>query len=154
MGSPGRKLTTEEKEILQNMIDSVYAEFVNAVVEGRDMSKNKVKKLADGRIYTGRKAKELGLVDKLGTFYDAVDEATKLAGIKGEAKLFYYNQPSTLERLLGSVNKLITYTLFDKNLNQGFNLKGIKSNKKDLELFYHQLLREKNNNIENLKLEY
>ncbi|MBI3353442.1 MAG: signal peptide peptidase SppA [Nitrospirae bacterium] len=84
IGSPFRGLTKEEKELLQGIIDDVYAQFVSAVVEGRKMKPETVKGLADGRIYTGRQAKELGLVDELGTLQDAINITARLAGIKGE----------------------------------------------------------------------
>lgn len=84
IGSPFRGLTKEEKELLQGIIDDVYDQFVSAVVEGRKMKPETVKGLADGRIYTGRQAKELGLVDELGTLQDAINITARLAGIKGE----------------------------------------------------------------------
>ncbi len=84
IGSPFRSLTKDEKDILQAIIDDVYAQFISAVVEGRKMKPEAVKELADGRIFTGRQAKELKLVDELGTMQDAINITAKLAGIKGE----------------------------------------------------------------------
>lgn len=84
MGSPAREMTGEEKAILQSMIDDDYEHFVKAVAEGRNMDLEKVKELATGRVFNGTQAKEAGLVDELGNFYDAVDLAAKLAGIRGE----------------------------------------------------------------------
>ena len=81
IGSPYRDMTPEERQLLQDMIDDSYDQFVTAVAEGRKMSKEDVKKLADGRIYTGRQASQNGLVDKLGNYQDALDEAGILAGI-------------------------------------------------------------------------
>jgi len=150
MGSPSRDLTEEEKEILQNMIDRIYEEFVDVVVEGRGMSKEKVKEIANGRIYTGKKAKELGLVDKLGTFYDARDKTAKLAGIEGEPNLIYYNQSSPLKRLLSSVTQLITYTIFEENVKS--NLK-LNSNTKQ-ELYKKLLIEQQNNYLQDLQLQY
>jgi protease-4 len=68
-------------------MDTIYEGFVKRVSEGRKMSPDKVRELAKGRVWTGVQARQLGLVDRLGGFYDAVDEARKLAGIKGEPKL-------------------------------------------------------------------
>jgi protease-4 len=75
IGSPLRNMTAEERQILQEMIDDIYIQFVRAVAEGRQMNESEVLELADGRILTGRQAKELGLVDELGNFQDAVDLA-------------------------------------------------------------------------------
>ena len=65
----------------------VYDQFVRDVAQARDMDETKVKKLADGRIYTGEQALAAGLIDQLGNFYDAVDEAAKRGGIEGRPKL-------------------------------------------------------------------
>ena len=79
-----------------------YENFVTEVSEGRDMNKSEVKTLADGRIYTGTKAKELGLVDGFGNLYDAIDKAAELGGIQGEPKVVYMNKASLSSLLLGS----------------------------------------------------
>ncbi len=100
IGNPDRKMTEEEKEILQSMVEDVYENFVQVVKKERNMTLEKVKELADGRIYTGEQAKELGLIDELGTFYDAIDELSNLANIDGDPNLVYYNQSSTLDRIL------------------------------------------------------
>ena len=63
--SPDRALTDEEKNLLQSLIDSSYEQFVKAVAEGRKISEEKVREFADGRVFTGAQAKELGLVDGL-----------------------------------------------------------------------------------------
>lgn len=102
MGSPTRDLTSEEKKILQGVIDDTYEQFVEIVSEGRKIPVEKVKELADGRIFTGRQAVKAGLVDKLGDFYDAVDIAAKEAGIKGKPVLKYYTAPSPWSILFGS----------------------------------------------------
>ena len=65
------------------------------------MSVSEVKSLADGRIYTGREAKELGLVDELGNFYDAIDMAADLAGIE-DPTIVYMNKPTLSSLLFGS----------------------------------------------------
>lgn len=150
IGSSNREMTTEEKEMLQNMVDSVYQQFVDAVVEGRDMSEEEVMELSDGRIYNGAKAKELGLVDNLGTFYDAVDRTADLANIKGEPNLVHYNQASPIEKLLGSVNDLITNVLFNKTLEGE-----VPNNSKKSQLMYQELIQQRErSNLENLELQY
>ena len=102
MGGSWRGLSDEEKEYADSVIMEVYETFVTDVAEGRNMSVSEVKDLADGRIYTGKKAKELGLVDELGNFYDAIDIATELAGIEGEPTVVYMNKPSLSSLLFGS----------------------------------------------------
>lgn len=71
--SANREMTKEEREILQSMIDEMYDDFVQVIVDGRDMSESKVREVGDGRVYTGRQAKEVGLVDEVGTFEDTLD---------------------------------------------------------------------------------
>ncbi|MBC7341884.1 MAG: signal peptide peptidase SppA [Clostridia bacterium] len=99
MGSAARPLTPAERDILKAMVNDIYQQFVQVVAQGRKMSEDKVRSLADGRVFTGRQAKELGLVDALGNFYDALNYASKLAGISGEPRLIYYRRPSPLSWL-------------------------------------------------------
>lgn len=80
--SSDRPMTDSEKILLQNMVTEIYNEFINVVVVGRKMEEAHVRNLADGRIYTGSQAKNLGLVDDLGNYYDALAEAGRLADIK------------------------------------------------------------------------
>ena len=77
-----RPMTPEEKVILQNIVDEIYDQFVYTVSAGRRMETSKVRAIADGRIYTGRQAKNIGLVDELGDYYDALAAAGTLAKIK------------------------------------------------------------------------
>ncbi len=74
IASPYRAMTDDERKILQGLIDDSYDQFVNAVATGRKMKVDDVKKIADGRIYSGRQAKKNGLVDELGSYQDALDE--------------------------------------------------------------------------------
>lgn len=82
-----RGRTKEEREILQAVLDDVHEQFINAVAEGRKMVPDDVRKIADGRVFTGKQAKALGLVDELGNLEDAIKSASKLAGIKGEPEV-------------------------------------------------------------------
>lgn len=84
IASAFRGIGKEEREILQGVMDDVHDQFINAVAEGRKMLPADVKKLADGRVFTGKQAKDAGLVDDLGNLEDAIKEAAKLSGIKGE----------------------------------------------------------------------
>jgi protease-4 len=82
IGSPARPITPEEKRLLQASIDDAYAQFVEAVVAGRGLPRDKVLKFADGRIFTGREALHVGLVDDLGDSRDALDALIKLANLE------------------------------------------------------------------------
>jgi protease-4 len=87
IGSPVREMKSEERELLQGVIDNVHLQFVVAVAEGRGMHRDNVVKIADGRIFSGEQAKSLGLVDALGNLEDAVAEAGKMAKIEGEPRV-------------------------------------------------------------------
>ena len=87
--SPFRPLQETDREEIQSISDDVYGQFVRAVAEGRRLPETKVRDIAEGRIYTGRKAKELKLVDELGGLDEAVQAAWSLAGQSGEAKVQY-----------------------------------------------------------------
>ena len=89
IGNISRKLSEEEKKLLKDVVFDVYEQFVDAVARGRNISKDKVYELAQGQIFTGRKAKELGLVDELGNLDTAIERAKKLAGIRGKPKIVY-----------------------------------------------------------------
>jgi protease-4 len=82
IGSPARAMTPEERTILQDLIDDAYGQFVQAVADGRHMTVEQVKPLADGRIFSGNQAVHNGLVDKLGDSHDALMLAASLVGIK------------------------------------------------------------------------
>jgi protease-4 len=87
IGSPVRELTEDEKKILQDVSDDIHGQFIEAVAKGRNLKIEAVKELSDGRIFSGRQAKESGLVDELGTLDDAVSYTAKLSGIKGKPKI-------------------------------------------------------------------
>ena len=104
-GSPVRKMTPEEERILKDFVDRLHQQFVAAIAEGRQMDLATVQKLADGRIYTGADAKEIGLVDRIGNMEDAIDWAGELAGIEGDI-IPVYPPPKKL-----SVMRLLTESL-------------------------------------------
>jgi protease IV len=89
VGSPYREMTPEEKTYLRGVLDDVHEQFIQAVADGRGLTVDQVKPIADGRIFTGRQAKELKLVDSLGGLEDAVAEAGQMGGIKGQPKMEY-----------------------------------------------------------------
>lgn len=102
IGSPTRQMTASDRQILQGMIDDVYDQFVHQVADSRHLPLAAVKEFADGRIFSGRQALKLGLVDELGNFQDAVSAAGKLAGIEGEPHLVYppRKKPNLLQYLV------------------------------------------------------
>ncbi len=89
IGSPFQPLSAEGREILQSLVDSVHGQFVSAVAQGRGMDEKLVRKLADGRVYSGAQAKAIGLVDQFGTLEDAIDLAAKRAGMEAEPALYF-----------------------------------------------------------------
>ena len=93
---------------MQGMVDEYYEQFVDVVAEGRGLSKEEVRNLATGQIYTGTEAKELGLVDALGDLDTAINLALELAGI--ETAIVEYYQPSrlTIWSLLGLADAIKT----------------------------------------------
>jgi len=106
MYSGFREMTPEEEEIMQGMIDEYYEQFIDVVAEGRGLSRDEVRDLATGQIYTGTEAKELGLVDALGGLDTATELAMELAGIE-VARVEYYQPPRiTLLSLLGFANAI------------------------------------------------
>ncbi len=104
MGSPDRKLTENEKEIIHELIFDLQRQFVEAIATGRSLPLEKVRQMADGRIFSGAQAKELGLVDMLGNFQDAVQLTKELAGIQGDVVLVQPEKGSMalLEKLMDS----------------------------------------------------
>lgn len=97
-----RQLTSEEEQILQQLIDTSYDQFVKTVAEGRDLDVETVKTFADGRIFTGEQALQLGVVDRLGTEEDARRWAAELAGLDPN-KVEYF----TIEEPKPFINRLI-----------------------------------------------
>lgn len=116
--SPDRPMTTEERTIIQAMVDELYGQFVTVVAEGRKLEPARVRQLADGRIYTGSQAKELGLVDELGTLYDAIDGAAALAGIPGKPILVEYGKSTPWSLLFGSGSSINLEQLFFRQVRQ------------------------------------
>ena len=86
-GSPHRELTDRERKYLQAVIDDAYEQFVQAIVSGRGLAEDRVRRLADGRIFTGNQALTAGLVDIMGSEADAVDIAAEMVDIEGEPTL-------------------------------------------------------------------
>ena len=97
--SPTREMTADERKILQTMVDNMYNEFVRVIADGRGMSEKEVRKLADGRIYDGRQAKQLQLVDEIGRLDDVVASMKKDLNVK-DAQVIRYKDETNLNALL------------------------------------------------------
>ena len=112
-GSPFREFTAADRTYWQELADRIHRQFIQAVAEGRDLSIDQVEKFADGRVMTGEQAVELGLVDELGGFQDAVDLAKELAEIRGEPRLVFPPDERTrfLEDLLGGVAQKVAQSV-------------------------------------------
>jgi protease IV len=105
-GSPFRAMTEQEKEYINQVVMSIYDQFIKDVALSRKMDAEKVRALAEGRVYTGTQAKDAGLVDAIGNFYDTVDMLGAELKIKGKPSLVYVEKPFSLPRwLLGAVSK-------------------------------------------------
>jgi len=114
IGSPTRAMTREEKAYLQSFIDGIHDQFIRAVSEGRHLPVKKVRKYADGRIFSGEDALKIGLIDKIGSFEDALDYASFLSGIKNKdydveyppkKKLFFLKE--FLEESVSKISEVI-----------------------------------------------
>jgi len=102
IGSPLRKMSEGDRRILQSVMDDVHRQFIQAVAEGRSLDEAEVQPLADGRIFTGRQAREMKLVDELGDLEDAIRLAADLAGIEGEPKVVEPRKRFSIRELLES----------------------------------------------------
>lgn len=118
LGSPVKTLTENERLMLQNFADNIHNRFIKDVAFGRNIDIAVMKKLADGRIYTGEEAQKLKLIDRLGNFEDAIEWAGRLGGIKGKINTVYppdeklsimeFLTMTTLNQITIELKKLIT----------------------------------------------
>ena len=125
IGSPNRPLTAEERKLIQGIVDQTYGTFVQAVAEGRKMPLGDVKKIADGRVFTGTQALKLKLVDEIGGLHETVAAAARAGGIVGIPKVVEYRKRGWLAAILGAesagtgVEKALFEALFERLLRQG-----------------------------------
>jgi protease IV len=96
-----RPMTPEEVEYWKSMINEIYEGFVQVVADGRGLNPSAVREFADGRVFSGRQALELGLVDELGYQEDAIRVAAELGDISGQPRVISYQKFSPLASLLG-----------------------------------------------------
>lgn len=100
-GNPTSPFTEEDRKLWQAVIDETYDSFITLVADSRGLPKEEVRKLADGRVYTGRQAYALKLVDQLGYLEDAIAKAASLGGITGEPRVIEYRRQTPFASLLG-----------------------------------------------------
>ena len=120
VGSPLRKMSDEERGLLQTVMDDVHKQFIEAVAEGRSLEVPEVQALADGRIFTGRQAKAAKLVDELGNLDDAIQLAADVVGIEGEPKVIEQRRRFSIRELLESK---LSSVLPKFDFHSGVNLK-------------------------------
>jgi len=120
VGSPLRKMSDEERGLLQAVMDDVHKQFIEAVAEGRSLEVPEVQALADGRIFTGRQAKAAKLVDELGNLDDAIQLAADVVGIEGEPKVIEQRRRFSIRELLESK---LSSVLPKFDFHSGVNLK-------------------------------
>ena len=111
IGSPFRPMKEEDREILQSVMDDVHRQFIEAVADGRSLDSAEVELLADGRVFTGKQAKSILLVDDIGDLQDAIRLAGDLGGIKGEPRVIETTKPFSFRdfletKFLGDVRSL------------------------------------------------
>jgi len=117
-GSPYRELTHDDREYFQSFIDDGYQQFIEAVALERDMPLTEVKPIADGRVFTGRQAESLGLIDLIGGYDDAVMLAAELGGISGKPKVIELEKRkkyTLLDLLLDDLDAIV-YQKFGLNI--------------------------------------
>ncbi len=122
--SPTRELKTDEKALIQSVIDSIHGQFIAAVARGRNLPKEKVSAIADGRIFSGEQAQESALVDELGTLKDAIAFAAEKTGLNADSDVIYpeKKRPSILEYILDTTTSKITNILLQDRTTARFIL--------------------------------
>jgi protease-4 len=120
LASPFRQMKPEDRAILQAVMDDVHLQFMEAVAAGRALSMEEVRLLADGRVFTGRQAKDLHLVDDIGNLDDAIRLAGELSGMMGEPKVVEPRRRFSIRELLES-RVLGVFPQF--NIRSGVSLK-------------------------------
>ena len=119
IGSPFREMSAEERRMLQAVIDDVHSQFIEAVAKGRSLAESDVRAIADGRIFTGRQAMRLKLVDQLGDLDDSIQAAADLAGIKGKPKVLKKERAFPLLEYLREEAASWLSELFVRSLGKG-----------------------------------
>jgi len=109
-GNPVREMTEEEREYLKDLVMNIYDQFLLDVSKSRNIPIKNLKKIADGRVFTGKEALKLKLVDDLGNFDDVVDYIKKICKIKGEPQIVYPKKSkSILKEIMDSIEEFIHF---------------------------------------------
>lgn len=109
LGTFTRELTEAEEALIQEVLDEIHQQFVGVIVESRELPPGQVMEIADGRIFTGVKAKQMGLVDEIGDQQDAIDRAAKLAGLEDWKVVREKKKLPLVARLLGLAGKFPSF---------------------------------------------
>jgi protease IV len=111
-GNPARELTPAEQAYLQSLIDNMFGQFIQAVADGRGMKFDDVKALANGKVWTGKEALSMKLIDDTGDFEAVVNDTAKSVGISGEPTLVHpeKDRRTVLDLLLGDVSQYLPDT--------------------------------------------
>ncbi len=123
-GNPFREMTLRERELFENTLDTVLDQFKDAIIKGRNLDEKMVDRVADGRVMTGEEALELGLVDKIGSFNEAVKVIGKLSGLGSEPVLFSPSTESPFSKYFGSSSSN-TQSFLQKAISKFFTLSSI-----------------------------
>jgi len=126
IGSPYRNMTEEEKATIQEWADDAYGEFLADVAENRNFTKERIEELAEGKIYTGKKAVELKLADQIGTREDAIKIAAHLGNIKGEPGISTYERRGFFEEFMRSGASSFGYGFAKGLVEAGDNVKMVR----------------------------
>jgi len=125
IGSIFRAMSQEERDFLQGVIDDTHDQFIEAVAAGRGIDKAKIVPLADGRVFTGRQAKQIGLVDEIGNMQTAIKIAADMAGIKGEPSIIEKKKRFSFIDLIRS-DSLLKWLSHGKKIAGGENTFSMK----------------------------
>lgn len=115
-----RPLTDFEKQVVQNQINRGYQDFITKVADGRKKTVAEIDSIGQGRVWTGEQAVKIGLVDKLGSFDDAIKEAGKLANITGYTVVSYPEQKSLVESIFGDLGDQMKVYFVKQQLGSGY----------------------------------
>ena len=139
LGSDHRSVTSEDRQFIQKLIDDFYDIFISRVAQTRKIPEVQVRKIAEGRIYTGRQAIDLGLVDELGGLEAAIESARTLANIppSAELKVVHYPRPGSLGEIFESFNSAGMSTMIER-VSQGLTAARPVTFEQQLALFANQ----------------
>jgi protease-4 len=102
LGSPFRPMVEEDRQLLESVMNDTLSQFIEAVADGRSMDSAEVEQLADGRVFTGRQAKSVLLIDEIGDLHDAINLAGELSGIEGTPRVLETTKPFSFQEFLES----------------------------------------------------